>query len=386
MSKLANLLSGGALSLTVLHAGASVTEYTPFRNKTTAEVALTKAEVAQIVEKSKTEIVQIIAQTKAEASKTAAEIVAQTKPATVLVTVFNPDGGRGLGAGWFVNKDGDIVTAEHVTSGAAKVFVTTADGEMFPAELIGSDKQADVAVIRIHANGDTPYLSWGRADLRAGDEVIEIGNPFGAKFTATFGHVSALHRNLGSDIDMLQYDAATNPGNSGGPVVNAKGQVVGLADMIVSATVRMDMNQNAGLAFAVPEDRVHKAVTDILAYGEVVTGQPRFTFEDATKPDKKFPVSQAGTGAVVLTVDAASASDKSGLKEGDIIVSFDDRKITDADDLTAALYLTHPGDRRTLTVVRDGEKHEIELVLGGDALPSHPLPPKPKALAAMAPQ
>jgi serine protease Do len=186
---------------------------------------------------------------------------------------------------------------------------------------------------------------------------------------------------------MVQYDAATNPGNSGGPVVNAKGQVIGLADIILSKTGgRNGMPQNAGLAFAVPEDRVHKAVDDILAYGEVITGQPRFTYEDAKKPDEKFPVYQAGAGAVVLTVDAGSAAEKSGLEKGDIIVSCGGIKIAEDEDLTAIINLTHPGDLLTLTVTRDGEKREIELVLGGDALPSNPLPPKPKALAAMAPE
>jgi S1-C subfamily serine protease len=399
-----DLFKAGALSLCVVGIGLPAAEHYLSRGTIASEAAAQTKSATVPVTAFDPALLQAglnAAGYNSFRAKTPTEIVAQTKPATVLITVFMPNKhGKpnkhikptkhgqlmGWGAGWFVDKDGNVVTANHVTSGAAKIFVTTAEGEKFPAELIGSDPKADVAVLRIHAGHATPYLPWGGyAGLRPGAEVIEIGNPLNMNFSASFGHVSALHRSLGDTINMVQYDAANNPGNSGGPVMDAQGRVIGLADMLVAPTARIGLAQFAGLAFAVPEDHVHKVVDDIIKHGKAMTGRLRITYEDATKPDKKFPVEQAGAGAVVLTVEAGGAADLSGLKKGDIIVSCGDTKITEKDDLAAILNLTHPGDPLRLTIMRRGEKREIELVLGGDLLPSNPLPPKPKALAAMAP-
>jgi S1-C subfamily serine protease len=164
--------------------------------------------------------------------------------------------------------------------------------------------------------------------------------------------------------------------------MDAGGRIAGLQESVFSPMIKQP--QSVGVNFAVAEPYVRKVFEDIRDYGKVIRGQPGFTYENATKPDRtKLPMRQPGAGALILTVEAGSAADRIGLKKDDIIIACGDTKIAEKNDLDARLALTHPGNSLKLVYTRGGERHEVELLLGGDALPSHPPPPQPKPLAAM---
>lgn len=328
-------------------------------------------------------------------------------PATVGITVFKLDTKAknikiiwsNWGAGWFADKDGNIVTARHVLLGSdktlgtdKKVVVTMADDRSFEARVVGDDEKTDVAVLHIDAGHPTPYLPWGGYDgLKMGADVIVIGHPFRLSASVSAGIVSGLHRylldptdNSPMPPDMFQYDAASNPGNSGGPVMDARGAVIGLQESVFSPSIQQP--QSVGVNFAVAEPYVRRAFEDIRDYGKVIRGQPGFTYEDATKPDRtKLPMRQPGAGAAILTVEAGSAAARIGLKTGDIIVTCGDTKIAGKYNLDPCLALTHPGDSFKLAYTRGGERHEVELLLGGGPLPPRAAPPQAQTSAA-APQ
>ncbi len=255
-----------------------------------------------------------------------------------------------------------IVTNNHVVAEAEKITVKFQDGREFDARVKGRDPKSDVAVIEIDAKG-VPALAWGDSSrLEVGEWVVAIGNPFGLSHSLTVGVVSAKGRtSLGiSDYeDFIQTDAAINPGNSGGPLVNLSGEVVGVNTAIFSRS-----GGYMGLGFAIPSNLARGIAEQLVETGEVVRGVLGVVIQPLT-PDlaESFGLKQS-QGALVAKVAEGSPADKAGLKAGDVIVSYQGTPVRDVGEFRNRVALTAPGTRETITIVRDGQRREVEVTLG----------------------
>ena len=230
--------------------------------------------------------------------------------------------------------------------------------------------------------------------MRDGDAVVEIGHPFGTpNLSVTKGIVSSVRpaaKDLNPGIGFIQFDAPTNPGNSGGPVFNDAGRVIALANAIYS-TVGNPFSgptpQSSGVAFGISSNFVVKAARDIIAYGTVEQGQPRFQVADALpKGRSEFDgMPRETVGAVIKSVDPSAAAALAGVKAGDVIVKAGDVPINSADDFARFAYLTSPGRNYKLMVMRGAARETFDLVMGGDALPPHPVPPSARVFPVATP-
>jgi putative serine protease PepD len=263
---------------------------------------------------------------------------------------------RAQGSGWVYDSDGHIVTNDHVVQGATKVSVTFADGSKYSAKVVGTDPSTDLAVLKVDAPSSKLHpLSLGDSgNLQVGDGVVAIGSPFGLEETVTSGIVSALGRDISAQnnftiSDVIQTDAAINHGNSGGPLLNMAGEVVG-----VNSQIESDSGGNEGVGFAVPSSTISQVVSK-LVNGEKVT-HPFLGVSIGT------PASRSG--AQVATVRNGSPADKAGLKAGDVITSFGGETIASPDDLTAAVAAKQPGDKVSITYVRNGSTKTTEVTIG----------------------
>ncbi|MDN5294266.1 MAG: hypothetical protein PWQ31_1571 [Eubacteriales bacterium] len=272
-----------------------------------------------------------------------------------------PDFETGSGSGFIIDKSGYIVTNEHVVSGASKIIVRLADGRRVAAKLVGSDRQTDLAVLKIDAS-NLPEVSLGDSDsVKVGETVIAIGNPLGEEFagTVTQGIVSALNRTLpvGDRLyRVIQTDAAINPGNSGGPLVNTRGEVIG----ITSAKIRNLPGMNVeGMGFAIPINDARPIIKQIIESGKVV--RPWLGIKGATYIEEG---SQNKAGVVIAEVIANGPAEEAVIKEGDIIIELDGKKIQEMAELQRELWRKKPGDKVTLKVLREGKEKEIKLTLG----------------------
>ncbi|MCL4133416.1 UNVERIFIED_CONTAM: hypothetical protein GTU68_052525 [Idotea baltica] len=278
---------------------------------------------------------------------------------TVVRTQVNPielffgngDGKRqyeqeGTGSGVIISQDGYIVTNNHVIDNATNIEITLNNRQKYPAELIGTDKENDIALLKIDADIDLPYIPFANSDnIKIGEWVLAVGNPYDLTSTVTAGIVSAKGRDLegNSAIDsFIQTDAAVNPGNSGGALVNTRGELVGINTAISSKT-----GSFIGYSFAVPSNIAKKIVDDLLEFGAVQEALIGFVpFED------KEGIIE---GVKILRIDEDSQAKKSGLKEGDIIKKINNIKITKFSDLRGQLTAKRPGEFVNITVDRDGE-------------------------------
>ena len=273
------------------------------------------------------------------------------------------------GSGFIYTADGYIVTNQHVVANASSINVTLYNGDTYPATLVGSDSDYDVAVLKIDAK-DLPAVTLGSStDVNVGDTVMAIGNPLGElTFSMSQGIVSCVNRAInveGTPFNMIQVDASINPGNSGGPLMNLYGEVVG----IVSAKYSSYANTTVeGLGFAIPINDVQSIIKDIIENGSV--GNKAYMAITAGTMTQQMAAQykiNATEGVFVYSVEDGGAGDKAGLKLGDVITKLNDTQITSMEDLSAAKKGFKAGDTVTLTVQRDGK--EITTQLTFDAQP-----------------
>ncbi len=268
----------------------------------------------------------------------------------------DPNGPRtGAGSGVIVSGDGHIITNHHVVDRADEIQVTLTDGRVFPAEVIGSDPEIDLAVIKIKAD-DLFYAKLGRSQpVRVGDWVVAIGNPLGYRYTVTFGIVSALSRGNGLNHieNYIQTDAAINRGNSGGPLINMKGEVIG-----INTAISAD-GQNIG--FAVPMDLIRPSYDQIIESGSVSRGALGIRLQPLTPELKEY----YGTSKGVLVADVpAGPAQRAGIKQGDLITAFNGEEVENSAQLISRVAVNRPGKEITLTVVRDGKESQFSFKLG----------------------
>lgn len=273
------------------------------------------------------------------------------------------------GSGFVLTQDGFIVTNHHVISGASSVKVTLYDGESYDAAVIGSDSDYDIAVLKIEATGLTPVTLGDSGLLNVGDHVLAVGNPLGElTFSASEGIASSVNRTInvsGIPFNMIQVTCAVNPGNSGGPLFNSYGEVIG----IVSAKYSSYSNTTVeGIGFAIPIDDVLAMVKDIMTNGYVTNkayiGITPQTMNAQMAQQFRYDVTQ---GVFVCSVEPGSAAEKAGLRMGDVITKIDDKTITSYEDLVAAKKSYSAGDTATFTIYREGKTQTVELTF--DAAP-----------------
>ncbi len=269
---------------------------------------------------------------------------------------------QGLGSGFIISEDGTIVTNHHVVAGAETVKVKLADGRSFDAEVTGSDPMTDIAVLKVMADVALPTVSFGTSEtLRVGDEVVAVGNPFGLGGTVTSGIISALSRDIrsGPFDDFIQTDAAINRGNSGGPLFNNAGEVIGVNTAIISPG-----GGSVGIGFAVPSDLVQAVVDDLADDGQVARGWLGVNIRPMTEEVAQVLGYDTPKGAVIEAVSKDSPADAAGLQKGDIILSFGTVEIADLRDLTRAVATTTPQEAATVTVLRKGREITLDVTVG----------------------
>jgi serine protease Do len=268
-----------------------------------------------------------------------------------------------LGSGVIVNPDGYVLTNDHVVSGASDIEVFTRDKKEFRAKVIGTDSQTDVAVLKINATG-LPSLTLGdSSQLKVGDVVFAIGDPFGVGETATMGIVSATGRGLGGAIehyeDFIQTDAAINPGNSGGALLDLHGDLIGINTAIISGG-----GGNQGVGFAIPINMARNVMEQIVDHGKVIRGHLGVAIQ-SVNPDlaKAFGLAQGG-GALVADVTPGSPAAKAGIERGDIILALNGQPVNEPDDLSVRIAETAPGTTVHLKISRNGQTRDVAVVLG----------------------
>lgn len=268
---------------------------------------------------------------------------------------------KNLGSGFIIDKDGYILTNNHVVEKTDEIRVRLADESEFNAEIIGRDPKTDLALIRIKTDHLLKPLSLGNSDdLQVGDWVIAMGNPFGLDNTVTAGIVSAKYRNIGAGSydNFIQTDASINPGNSGGPLLNTSGQAIGINTAIFSQT-----GGNIGIGFAIPINMARELLPQ-LKKGKVVRGWLGVMIQKITPALKeKLKLSQ-DEGALVADVTAGGPADKAGIQRGDVIISFDGQKIEEMKDLPYMVASTPVGKVITVEVIRKGHKESFEVKVG----------------------
>lgn len=272
----------------------------------------------------------------------------------------------GSGSGVIIREDGYIVTNNHVIDGATRIEVTLNNNQTYPATLVGTDPATDVALLKIDASG-LPIIPFGDSDkLRLGEWVIAIGSPYDLRSTITAGIVSAKGRSMPNYTgefkieSFIQTDAAVNPGNSGGALVDKAGNLVGINTAIISQT-----GSYAGYSFAVPSNIVKKIAYDLMDFGSVkraVLGITMGPIDDKIADDLKL---SSRNGVYISEVSKSGAADKAGVKAGDVLVAIDSTKITTPASVQETVSRFSPGDDAVLTVIRDGKELKLDVTFKG---------------------
>ncbi|MBS1149286.1 MAG: htrA [Myxococcaceae bacterium] len=301
------------------------------------------------------------------------EVVQKTSPAVVYIgTVQLVDGFRtrnpfqefyygereekraveGLGSGVIVDASGLIVTNEHVIRGASEIHIVLADGRQVDAEVIGSDADNDLAVLKVNVKGALPFAKVGTSsDLMIGEKVIAIGSPFGLKKTVTAGVVSAVNRSFKAEgrtyNDFIQTDASINPGNSGGPLLNVDGDVVGINSAIFASA--------QGIGFAIPADKVKRIVNELAAFGKVRPAWIGIDVQPLTADLRRRLGWSRTDGALVFNVDPGSPAELAGIQRGDIVSSVGATQVEDAEDFTVRMKSYPVKTPLALSVFRGGQ-------------------------------
>lgn len=272
---------------------------------------------------------------------------------------------KSAGSGFIIDQDGLIVTNNHVVADAESVTITLSDGSKHDAEVVGTDPLTDVALLQISVDDALPVVAFGSSDeLRVGEEVIAMGSPFGLSGTVTSGIVSATSRNInaGPFDDFIQTDAAINRGNSGGPLFNAEGDVVGVNTAIFSSH-----GGSVGIGFAVPSDLVREIVADLQDDGEVERGWLGVQIRPVSDEVANVLGLEAGQGVMIDSIVADSPAETAGLHKGDIVLKFAGEEVGELRDLTRAVALNDPESQTQIEVLRRGKELTIDVTLGNRA-------------------
>ncbi|MEJ7567502.1 MAG: trypsin-like peptidase domain-containing protein [Gaiellaceae bacterium] len=301
----------------------------------------------------------------ATSTSTVGEIYERTADSVVEITVSSggettPFGGAGgsqsQGSGFVYDDEGHVITNQHVVDGAGTVSVRLADGSTYDATIVGSDPSTDLAVLDIDAPASVlePLELAESDEVEVGDGVIAIGSPFGLEQTVTTGIVSALHRQINSPNDFaiddaIQTDAAINHGNSGGPLLDLDGRVIG-----VNSQIESESGGNDGVGFAVPSDTVARIAARLIESGSVEHAYLGVATEDVTD----------GDGVRIAELRPGTPAESAGLRDGDIVTEIDGKAVEAADELRQSIDAKRPGDSVDLTIVRGGAERTIEVELG----------------------
>jgi serine protease Do len=280
-----------------------------------------------------------------------------------------PRSASALGAGFVISEDGYVVTNNHVIAGADEIEVEFINGDIFPAKIVGTDANIDIAVLKIDADNPFDYVAFGNSDVaRVGDWVMAMGNPLGQGFSVSAGIISARNRELsGPYDDYIQTDAAINRGNSGGPLFNMDGEVIGVNTAIISPS-----GGSIGLGFSMASNTVDPVVKQLKEYGEVRRGWLGVNIGSVNDEMAKALGLDEPTGAIIRDVFDGPAKD-AGLKTMDVIVMFDGKEVADSGALVRIVGGTPVGATVKTIVLRDGKRMSIDVVLGQR--------PEPNALA-----
>ena len=263
-----------------------------------------------------------------------------------------------LGSGFIVDPEGYVVTNNHVVETAQSIQVIMADDQTFDAELVGSDPATDIALLKVKSDKPLPFVEWGSSDrVQIGDWVIAVGNPFGLGGTVTTGVLSARARDLraGPYDDFLQTDAAINQGNSGGPLFDAEGQVIGVNTVILSPS-----GGNVGIGFAVPASTALPVVQQLRETGSVQRGWLGVQLQPITDSLTKVLNLPDDSGALVADVVDGGPAAEAGLREGDVILNFDGQQVDDVRDLPRIVANTAAGKQVEITIWRNGQKETVQ--------------------------
>lgn len=307
------------------------------------------------------------------AAENAVHTVVHVKNVSVR-TVYNPimeffygsRGGQqqeqiGTGSGVIISEDGYIVTNNHVIKDASELEVTLNNNKVYKAKLIGTDSKMDIALLKIDADGKLPYSTFADSDqVKVGEWVLAVGNPYNLTSTVTAGIVSAKARNLDTKgiQSFIQTDAAVNPGNSGGALVNTRGELIGINTMISSPT-----GSYAGYSFAVPSNITRKIIEDIMEFGNVQRGILGVEGGELTGNYSKELGIKDTEGFYINKVNKNSGAEKAGLKKGDIIKKLDNQKISTFAELSGFINTKRPNDKINVTFERDGQTKVVPVTL-----------------------
>jgi Do/DeqQ family serine protease len=267
----------------------------------------------------------------------------------------------GTGSGVIITEDGYIVTNNHVIQDATELEVTLNNNKSYQAKLVGTDSKMDIALLKIDADEKLPYTVFGDSDeIKVGEWVLAVGNPYNLNSTVTAGIVSAKARNLANDgiQSFIQTDAAVNPGNSGGALVNTRGELIGINTMISSPT-----GSYAGYSFAVPSNITRKIIEDLMQFGNVQRGVLGIEGGEMNSNYAKEIGVKETQGFYINKVTKNSGAEKAGLQKGDIIVQLDDKKINGFAELTAYINTKRPNDVVQVRIVRDEKEKTISVKL-----------------------
>jgi serine protease Do len=267
---------------------------------------------------------------------------------------------QSLGSGFIISSDGYLLTNAHVIDGADEITVKLTDKREMKARVIGSDRRTDIALLKIDATG-LPVVRMGDPNrLRVGEWVVAIGSPFGFENTVTAGILSGKGRSLPQEnfIPFLQTDVAVNPGNSGGPLFNMRGEVVGINSAIYSRTGGF-----MGLSFAIPIDVAHEVVEQLKTQGRVIRGRIGVVIQPLSRELAESFGLQKPAGALVNSVERGGPADKAGIEAGDVILRFDGKAVTSSEDLPRIVAATKPGSKVTMQVWRNKQARELQVVV-----------------------
>jgi serine protease Do len=267
----------------------------------------------------------------------------------------------GTGSGVIISEDGYIVTNNHVIKDASEIEITLNNKKSYPAKLIGTDSKMDIALLKINADEKLPYTAFANSDsVKIGEWVLAVGNPYNLTSTVTAGIVSAKARDLGSSgiQSFIQTDAAVNPGNSGGALVNTRGELIGINTMISSTT-----GSYVGYSFAIPSNNARKIIEDIMEFGNVQRGILGVEGGELNgTASKELGISQT-QGFYINKVTKNSGAEKSGLTKGDIIIKLDDQNVATYADLSGYINTKRPNDKIQVTYIRDGKNKTVPVIL-----------------------